>query len=341
MINAYGFNVFPAQTGEEAIRIINEQANKIDIIVCDINLPDMDGFAVLNIVRKNDKLYATPFIFLTAFADEKDVRAGMNAGADDYLTKPFKVNELVKTINSRLDIRKKANTQREKELNKELANIMNENFQKEFFTPLNSILNASYLLQSSDFKVDRVLLDDCMKSIYSAGFRMFRSTRNLVLHSLIEHKQVFVPDNGFSKNITTILYDTIRYYFADKSHCNTAFNLKVENIGFQYNQGESLSIIFTELIDNAIRFGSDSLQPEVRLEQTIEGVIFSITNSVAHHVPFQLKDVAPFTKFHEDKSHVGLGLGLYICVQLCNSIGHKLYMETIDSTISFHVLIKK
>ena len=292
MINAYGFNVFPAQTGEEAIRIINEQANKIDIIVCDINLPDMDGFAVLNIVRKNDKLYATPFIFLTAFADEKDVRAGMNAGADDYLTKPFKVNELVKTINSRLDIRKKANTQREKELNKELANIMNENFQKEFFTPLNSILNASYLLQSSDFKVDRVLLDDCMKSIYSAG-------------------------------------------------CNTAFNLKVENIGFQYNQGESLSIIFTELIDNAIRFGSDSLQPEVRLEQTIEGVIFSITNSVAHHVPFQLKDVAPFTKFHEDKSHVGLGLGLYICVQLCNSIGHKLYMETIDSTISFHVLIKK
>lgn len=102
MINAHGFKVLRAHTGEEAINVLNQQQDKIDMIVCDINLPDIDGFAVLKMVRDNYKLYNTPFVFLSAFADEKDVIEGMNAGADDYLTKPFRVNDLLKTINSRL-----------------------------------------------------------------------------------------------------------------------------------------------------------------------------------------------------------------------------------------------
>ncbi|NEV94877.1 response regulator [Psychroflexus sp. YR1-1] len=73
-----------------------------DVIVCDIMMPEMDGYQVLDNLSKNEALRKIPFIFLTAKTDHKDVRKGMNLGADDYLTKPFEEDELVDAIESRL-----------------------------------------------------------------------------------------------------------------------------------------------------------------------------------------------------------------------------------------------
>lgn len=73
-----------------------------DVIVCDIMMPEMDGYEVLDRLSKNEDLKKIPFIFLTAKTDHKDVRKGMNLGADDYLTKPFEEDELIDAIESRL-----------------------------------------------------------------------------------------------------------------------------------------------------------------------------------------------------------------------------------------------
>lgn len=73
-----------------------------DVIVCDIMMPEMDGYQVLEILSENPQTRQTPFIFLSAKTDHKDIRKGMNLGADDYLTKPFEENELIDAIESRL-----------------------------------------------------------------------------------------------------------------------------------------------------------------------------------------------------------------------------------------------
>ncbi|MBZ9785860.1 response regulator [Psychroflexus sp. CAK57W] len=73
-----------------------------DVIVCDIMMPEMDGYEVLDRLSKNETLKKVPFIFLSAKTDHKDVRKGMNLGADDYLTKPFEEDELIDAIESRL-----------------------------------------------------------------------------------------------------------------------------------------------------------------------------------------------------------------------------------------------
>lgn len=75
---------------------------KPDIIVCDIMMPEMDGYQVLNQLSKSSVYSKIPFIFLSAKTDHKDVRLGMNLGADDYLTKPFEEEELIDAIESRL-----------------------------------------------------------------------------------------------------------------------------------------------------------------------------------------------------------------------------------------------
>jgi CRP-like cAMP-binding protein/CheY-like chemotaxis protein len=76
--------------------------NLPDIIVCDIMMPQLDGYSVLEILSKNGSTKFIPFIFLSAKTERKDVRKGMDLGADDYITKPFSEGELISAIKSRI-----------------------------------------------------------------------------------------------------------------------------------------------------------------------------------------------------------------------------------------------
>lgn len=73
-----------------------------DLIICDIMMPELDGYGVLHAVHKNDILKKIPFIFLTAKTERSDFRKGMELGADDYITKPFSGTELLSAVDSRL-----------------------------------------------------------------------------------------------------------------------------------------------------------------------------------------------------------------------------------------------
>jgi CRP-like cAMP-binding protein/CheY-like chemotaxis protein len=100
------FHVYQANNGKTGIELAVK--HKPDIILCDIMMPDLDGYGVLYMLNKNPETAAIPFIFLTAKAERIDLRKGMEMGADDYLTKPFDDIELLSAIESRL---KKRDTQ--------------------------------------------------------------------------------------------------------------------------------------------------------------------------------------------------------------------------------------
>lgn len=106
---------------------------KPDIIVCDIMMPEMDGYGVLEAVMKNDKTKHIPFIFLSAKTEHKEIRKGMDLGADDYITKPFEESELLGAIESRLakaQILARQNRQTQPDPEDELRNL---NQLKNFF----------------------------------------------------------------------------------------------------------------------------------------------------------------------------------------------------------------
>ncbi|MFD1553359.1 transcriptional regulator [Putridiphycobacter roseus] len=74
-----------------------------DVIICDIMMPELDGYGVLEALQTQENTKCIPFVFLTAKAEKSDMRKGMNLGADDYLTKPFEEHELIESIESRLN----------------------------------------------------------------------------------------------------------------------------------------------------------------------------------------------------------------------------------------------
>lgn len=95
-----GYETFLAENGKKGVE--SAIAHLPDLILCDIMMPELDGFAVLRILSKNDLTEAIPFIFLSAKTELSDLRKGMTLGADDYITKPFDDIVLLDTIEMRL-----------------------------------------------------------------------------------------------------------------------------------------------------------------------------------------------------------------------------------------------
>ena len=104
-----GYNVLLAPDGMQGVKQAAEHLP--DIIICDIMMPELDGYGVIHMLQKNDKTKHIPFIFLTAKAERSEMRRGMEMGADDYITKPFSGTELLAAIESRL--KKAADAKRE------------------------------------------------------------------------------------------------------------------------------------------------------------------------------------------------------------------------------------
>jgi DNA-binding NarL/FixJ family response regulator len=95
------FSPLGAENGRVGVQLARKE--KPDLILCDVMMPELDGYGVIAALRADAAIAGIPFIFLTAKGEKPDIRAGMNLGADDYLTKPVAKADLLGAIRSRLE----------------------------------------------------------------------------------------------------------------------------------------------------------------------------------------------------------------------------------------------
>ena len=100
LLRYYDYEPIAAENGRQGIETARRE--KPDLILCDVMMPELDGYAVLHALQADPSLARIPFIFLTAKGEKDDLRSGMNLGADDYLTKPVANADLVQAIETRL-----------------------------------------------------------------------------------------------------------------------------------------------------------------------------------------------------------------------------------------------
>ncbi|MEC4882134.1 MAG: response regulator [Scytonema sp. PMC 1070.18] len=187
------FNTILAENGTIGIQLA--KAEKPDLIICDIMMPELDGYSVLKAIRQNFETESIPMIFLTARADRRDVRLGMELGVDDYITKPFTPEELLKAIevrlvraektitvkeqyeqerlhNTKLKQEMQANLQKLQE-SQQLANMRHEMLQKlsqDLRNPLSNINMAILMLRQAHSNEERdrylsILQQECAREI--------------------------------------------------------------------------------------------------------------------------------------------------------------------------------
>ncbi len=104
-LDSEGFRTLSVTNGKDAISMAIK--NIPDLIICDIKIPGIKGYEVFKLLQENSDTSQIPFIFLTAKVEKEDIRAGMQMGVDDYITKPFDFDELLTTINTRIRKREK------------------------------------------------------------------------------------------------------------------------------------------------------------------------------------------------------------------------------------------
>lgn len=177
------FQIFTASNGQTGLHLARTKSP--DLIICDVMMPDLTGFQVLEELRSSEETASLPVIFLTAKVERNDQRQGMNLGADDYLTKPFKAEELVQAITARLARYEVATRQYYDEIirseqlgkkildNQELIEFNNALLQKliqDLRDPLSNINMAIFMLKESATEEERnryitILQEECTREM--------------------------------------------------------------------------------------------------------------------------------------------------------------------------------
>jgi len=101
-LKSKGFNIVTACDGMDAIEKISNIHEDIDLVITDLNMPNLDGYGLIDTLRQNQKYKKTPIIILTSEDDDKDMEKGIEVGANSYLVKPFKSNILIEEVSKYL-----------------------------------------------------------------------------------------------------------------------------------------------------------------------------------------------------------------------------------------------
>ncbi len=312
--------------------------DNIAVVLCSIEYAINTDCNLLALIKNHPRHYKVPVIILAAANADTDIRACFNAGADDYIIKPFTGKNLISTIKARLELNKKFQHHLKNEVNEEMFSLLNKNFNQELLTPLNGILNTTLLMEDLPGVPDVEGLHELLEAIYAAGFRMQRTTQNLRTYSLLN------VENGYDtikKNkevsLQEVLKSVISNYENHLSSGNKKMDLQVIQDGTWEGPDELVKILFTELIDNAIKFSVYNTTPLVKLLALNNNFQFSVTSEVSEKVFLKSTDIGAFKKFHNDLSRNGLGLGLYICKCIAEKMGYQLIITATSNNVTFTV----
>jgi two-component system, sensor histidine kinase and response regulator len=319
LLEAKGYMVRVASNGKQGVlEAIDFRPN---LIVCDVMMPKMDGYKVLEYVRKTSIVQNTPFIFLTARVDKSDVRQGMDLGADDYLTKPFTYKELLKAIETRLKRQQKVIGEYAK-VKHELDTTVFATYYHEFNTPLHGILGGLNLLLNARDSFSETQVQELLGSILKSGLRLNHSLANLMLFEEIKRAEVYTElltmfTNGYSKATWVQKVRTELLSMAKEIYNRTAdVVINLDPVELKINQ-EYLQRLVLELVDNALKFSKAGQKVQVIGKQQNGGYTIEVIDSGRGFRLDSLNDIAPFKQYNRKKfEQQGLGIGLYLVKRL-------------------------
>ena len=157
-----------------------------DLILCDVNMDKAGaGYTTLAKLRGDAATAAIPFILMTGMADSAGMRHGMELGADDYLPKPFKVDELYATVNARLNKAKTIRDEAEKKLSL-LRSQISLMMPHEMRTPLNGIISNAEMLADAADTLDPQTIAEMSREICQSGQRLERLIENFLIYAQLE-----------------------------------------------------------------------------------------------------------------------------------------------------------
>ena len=332
-----GFDVLEAPDGKSGVATALRSIP--DLVVCDVMMPDMDGFGVIHALRSDSRTALTPFIFLTAMAANGDLRHGMTEGADDYLTKPFQIEDLIGSVRRRLEKRKRQIEEGERKA-EEVSLAVAASVPQEILETLDQITNVTNSIALKYAAQDAEVA--AMQEVVALGsLRLRRIMRRLHLYSQLP--QLYANRFELVRNGSLVAAEAVIERVA-RSVCRSwkrDSDLAVASEAAQLPIGEEyLELLVEELVDNACKFSTPGSRIEVRVQSHPEYWSLTVCNKGTGLSADQTARIGAFKQFWSGSARPrGLGLGLALTEGVARLHGAEFVIESDAGSVAATILI--
>lgn len=329
LLTAEGFDVLGVDHGRLGIKVAKTYLP--DMILCDVMMPELDGYEVLSVLRQEPTTAAIPFIFLTGRSTKEDFRLGMELGADDYLTKPFTPSELLTAINSRFEKQTAVISQSRKQL-EELRSSIALSLPHELRTPLHGILGLAEVLMEEHDNIDRQEILEIAEGIHQAADRLYRLIQNFLLYAELE-LACRDPDRPAAltageTHYPNVVITNIATQVARRHDREADLQLSLQNTAIKIADIK-LKKIVEELTENAFKFSKSGTLVGITATTDASGMTLTITDRGRGMTSDQIAGLGAYIQFERRfYEQQGSGLGLAIAKRLTELHGGVM---TIDS----------
>jgi two-component system sensor histidine kinase/response regulator len=329
ILETAGFEAAIAYNGGAGIELVR---NKLpDVVICDINMPNVSGHDVLRALRHDPATAAIPVLFLTALSDRDDVRSGMELGADDYITKPFSAKDIVGAVEAQIRKRTTLAAKYETTLRLLRKNIAYA-LPHELRTPLAGILGYAGILGMDCERLSPDDLSQIADHITKSGKRLQRVLENYLVYAQLEilgadPLELEALRNHIVGNTAEIVTQQAAQK-AEEVQRTADLDLHVDNIALRISEGDLRKIV-EELVDNAFKFSKPGSTVSIGTHRETDRFTLSIQDHGRGMTAEQIQNVGAYMQFgrmmHEQQ---GLGLGLVIARRLAELHGAKLQIQS-------------
>jgi signal transduction histidine kinase len=310
-----------APNGAEGLAAIRRE--RPDLVLCDINMPGLDGFAVLRNIRADPELASLPFVFLTS---EAEMRAGMASGADDYLMKPVGASDLLAAVDARLARRetsRRDGDRRVEEARRAVAALLPH----ELRTPLTAILGSARLLQEFPADFGPKEIEEMAAGILKAAERLHRMAENYILYADLELRRLSHAGGGREpgqERSGPANVESAAKEAAKQSGRCADLDLHAHVVAVPIAPAY-LSKVVSELSDNAFKFSPAGTPVRVSLSAEGPGTLLEVVDHGRGMAADQVREVGAFQQFDRGRfEQQGSGVGLALVRGIAEATGGRL-----------------
>ncbi len=326
ILNNEGYRISFASNGKQALKVVENV--KPDLILLDIMMPEMTGFEVCEILKKDENSKNIPVIFLSGMSETEDVIKGLQVGAVDYLTKPFNALELVTRVNTHLSLKLATDkiiefNKRLEETSEELKNTLAT--KDKFFSiiahdlrgPFSGFLGLSELLSTEYAQLEPGEIARVAKTMHKAANSLFEFLENLLNWSRAQMGRMeYNPQYLKIADVVSLNFELITTAANEKEI--SLYNEVSEEIN-AYADSNMLSTVLRNLVSNAVKFSNpgdnitvSAIEEDNIIHVTVEDTGIGMTEEVTQKLfKLDVKHSTPGTK-----KESGTGLGLILCKEL-------------------------
>ncbi len=323
-----GYKVIVANNGLEGYKAV--VGYEPDLILCDILMPVMDGTELLEKLRHNKITRSIPFIFLTAKAELTDMRKCMTYGADDYIIKPFKAQDLLKSIDLRInkieDYLSAVN---------EFKDILMRKVPHELRTPLVGILGLSDMMMNDKEDFSKEEFINMAKVIHHAGKRLHRRIEKFLIYAdLLRTTQTENPNEEKEEEKFELVPEDVSSQLEKKFEDfekEDDLEINLESACIKCNSFQ-FEILLNELLENSVKFSNEGDHIAIMGNKQDKYYKVKFVSSSTEQNNLYSNEIKPFNQFgKENSTEEGLGIGLAIVKRIVEMLdGYIIFKSSND-----------